>query len=154
MIAGNRKNSSATNLCNNQWGRCSDNNDVNCFLVTWSYDTNQITFTIKAYLERNQWVGIGFNDKQQMVRDFSMYFSLTDFPITVVFSRSLKMLMQPCPQNLDMGRNLCNQLINWFLSFSVWNRSERTSLWDGERNLVKPLYRIGEALGCYWLILL
>ena len=73
MIAGNRKNSSATNLCNNQWGRCSDNNDVNCFLVTWSYDTNQITFTIKAYLERNQWVGIGFNDKQQMVRDFSMY---------------------------------------------------------------------------------
>lgn len=22
------------------------------------------------------------------------------------------MLMQPCPQNLDMGRNLCNQLIS------------------------------------------
>ena len=112
MIAGNRKNSSATNLCNNQWGRCSDNNDVNCFLVTWSYDTNQITFTIKAYLERNQWVGIGFNDKQQMVRDLYVFLSLTDFPITVIFSRSLIMPMQPCPQNLDMGRNLCNQLIN------------------------------------------
>lgn len=63
---GNRENTAPPNLCNNKWGRCLDNSDVNCFLVTWIYDTNQITFTIKAYLERDQWVGIGFNENPTM----------------------------------------------------------------------------------------
>lgn len=70
IFTGNRENTAPPNLCNNKWGRCLDNSDVNCFLVTWIYDTNQITFTIKAYLERDQWVGIGFNENPTMVSEF------------------------------------------------------------------------------------
>lgn len=40
IFIGNRENIVLFNLCNNKWGCCLDNSDVNCFLVMWIYDIN------------------------------------------------------------------------------------------------------------------
>ena len=44
-------------------------------MVHWSLDdtTKLITFNITADLENNQWVGLGFSDKKQMVRTLFIY---------------------------------------------------------------------------------
>jgi positive regulator of sigma E activity len=59
-------------VCVNSWGTCTDSN---CHMVHWSLDdtTKLITFNITADLENNQWVGLGFSDKKQMVRTLFIY---------------------------------------------------------------------------------
>ncbi|KAK3090959.1 hypothetical protein FSP39_016057 [Pinctada imbricata] len=53
--------------CEGTWGNCNTE-DSNCYLVRWSYNdsTGLITFTVRVYLENNQWAALGFSRNTQM----------------------------------------------------------------------------------------